>query len=113
MILVIGGIGSGKRTYVQNLGYETDEVGDTLASDKPVLYGLEACLRSGDLSRDELEALARKDVVMCCEVGQGVVPINADDRAWQERVGRTCCVLAQRASEVVRMVCGIPVCIKE
>jgi len=113
MILVIGGIASGKRAYVQSLGYEDEQVGHALASDKPVLYGLESCLKAGDLTTDELEALTSKDVVVCCEVGQGVVPIDATDRAWQERVGRTCCVLAQRASKVVRMVCGIPVYIKE
>ena len=113
MMLVIGGVASGKRTYVQSLGYKDDQVGRALASDEPVLYELEACLMAGDLTCDELDALQRKDVVVCCEVGQGVVPIDAADRAWQERVGRTCCLLAQRADKVVRMVCGIPVCIKE
>ena len=113
MILVIGGIASGKRAYVQSLGYEDDKVGYTLGSAEPVLYGLETCLKAGDLTTDELEALVRKDVVVCCEVGQSVVPIDATDRAWQERVGRTCCVLSRRASKVVRMVCGIPICIKE
>ena len=113
MILVIGGIASGKRAYVQSLGYEDDKVGYTFGSAEPVLYGLETCLKAGDLTTDELEALTSKDVVVCCEVGQGVVPIDATDRAWQERVGRTCCVLAQCAIKVVRMVCGIPICIKE
>jgi adenosyl cobinamide kinase/adenosyl cobinamide phosphate guanylyltransferase len=113
MILVLGGIASGKRTYLRSLGYTDDKVGCAIASLEPALYGLEECLTSGDLSQDELEALVRKDVVACCEVGQGVVAMDARDRVWQERVGRTCCWLAQRASKVVRMVCGIPTVIKE
>lgn len=113
MVLVLGGIASGKRTYLRSLGYEDDRVGRAVASSEVALYGLEECLMSGDLSQEELEALARKDVVACCEVGQGVVAMDPRDRAWQERVGRTCCWLAQRASKVVRMVCGIPIVIKE
>ena len=113
MVLVIGGVASGKRAYVRSLGYGEHEVARSIASPEPVLYGLEERLRSGDLAAHELDALLRKDVVVCCEVGLGVVPMDARDRAWRERVGRTCCMLAQHASKVVRMVCGIPVCIQE
>lgn len=103
MILVVGGIASGKRTYVQSLGY----------SDAQVVYGLENTLRKGSLSQNELQRLMQKEVVVCCEVGQGVVPIDAREREWRERVGRTCCTLAQHACKVVRMVCGIPVILKD
>ena len=113
MILVIGGIASGKRTYVRSLGYADEQIGTSVTSLEPVLYGLEECLWERNLTYDVLEALASKDVVTCCEVGQGVVPMDASERVWQERVGRTCCELAKRANKVVRMVCGIPVLIKE
>lgn len=113
MILVVGGMASGKRTYVRSLGYADAQIGTSIMSPEPVLYGLEECLRERGLTRAELEALASKDVVTCCEVGQGVVPMDVSDRAWQERVGRTCCELAEHTHKVVRMVCGIPVCIKE
>ncbi|MBR3225991.1 MAG: bifunctional adenosylcobinamide kinase/adenosylcobinamide-phosphate guanylyltransferase [Atopobiaceae bacterium] len=113
MILVTGGIASGKRTYVRSLGYDDGQMDKRLAGDACVLVGLEELLRAGELGEADVDALARKDVVVCCEVGQGVVPMEAEERVWRERVGRTCASLAQRASKVVRMVCGIPLVIKE
>ena len=41
-----------------------------------------------------------------------VVPLDAQERAWREAVGRMSCELASQAETVVRMVCGIPVVLK-
>lgn len=112
MVLVIGGIASGKRTYVRSLGYADDQVDGSITSEKPVLCGLEEALRSGALDDASLERLLAKEVVICCEVGSGVVPMDAGERAWRELVGRTCAELAEHAERVVRMVCGIPVVMK-
>lgn len=113
MVFVMGGVASGKRTYVASLGYAPSQMGTDVAGPEPVLYGLENALRDGAPNEDMLDALAEKDVVVCCEVGLGVVPADADERAWRELVGRTCCELAGRATKVVRLVCGIPVVVKE
>jgi len=51
-------------------------------------------------------------VVSANEVGAGVVPMEASDRAFREAVGRALCVIAQRADQVTRCVCGIGVRIK-
>lgn len=51
-------------------------------------------------------------VVVCDEIGAGIVPLRAEDRAWREGVGRALCVLAQHAQCVTRVVCGIGVRIK-
>jgi len=51
-------------------------------------------------------------VVVSDEVGSGVVPIRAEDRAFREAAGRALCVIAQRAETVTRVVCGIGVRIK-
>lgn len=51
-------------------------------------------------------------VVIANEVGAGVVPMAAENRAFREAVGRVLCVLARNAEQVTRCVCGIGVRIK-
>jgi len=51
-------------------------------------------------------------VIVANEVGAGVVPVEAAERAYREAVGRALCVVAQRAERVTRAVCGIGVRIK-
>lgn len=51
-------------------------------------------------------------VIVANEVGSGVVPMSAQDRAFREAVGRALCVIAQEACEITRVVCGIGVRIK-
>lgn len=51
-------------------------------------------------------------VVVSNEVGAGVVPMTAADRAFREAVGRALCVIAQQARQVTRCVCGVGVRIK-
>ena len=51
-------------------------------------------------------------VVIANEVGAGVVPMAAQDRAFREAVGRALCAIAQNAESVTRCVCGIGVRIK-
>lgn len=53
------------------------------------------------------------DVILICqEIGCGVVPTDAFDRDWREQTGRICCMIAARAQGVVRVFCGIPTVIK-
>ena len=112
MLLVIGGIASGKRSFVQSRGFDDTQMSDRLSSAAPVLLDLEELLRDGPIEGSSWDALMTKKVVVCCEVGLGVVPLDADERAWRERVGRVCTRLAAESDEVVRMVCGIPVKLK-
>lgn len=51
-------------------------------------------------------------VVIANEVGAGVVPMAAEDRAFREAVGRVLCVIARNAEQVTRCVCGIGVRLK-
>lgn len=51
-------------------------------------------------------------VVVCDEVGMGVVPLEPEGRLWREAVGAAMCLLAARAHRVTRAVCGIPVRLK-
>lgn len=102
MIFVVGGIASGKRTFARGLGFAESECA----------FDVHELARDAENEADLAEALAGKAVVTCAEVGSGIVPLDADERAFRERVGRLSEALAQRASVVVRMVCGIPVVLK-
>ena len=95
MILVIGGRGAGKRSFVTDvLGFSPEQ----FAENGPVLYGLE------ELDPlPPLEALLGRAVVVCREVG---------DRDRREAVGRLCCDLAREAEAVYRLQCGLAMRLK-
>jgi len=107
MIFITGPLYSGKRDYacsLLNCGREELEqhaVWDVqnLAADRADLNAL-------------ADELARHEVVVATEVGGGVVPIDAGERAAREAAGRLSCLLAQRAERVVRVFCGLPMVLK-
>lgn len=116
MTLIIGGAGQGKLAYALRLtGLTEAQVTRDPLSPRPILTDLAQWLRAAGDPWPALDALleACPDVcILCDEVGCGVVPLDAGDRLWRERVGRTCCLLAERAQRVVRLHCGIPITIK-
>ena len=115
MVIVVGGYASGKRTYVKSLGYEDVDMSDGVLDERPVLLNLQDLIAaaSGDVQPEALaQSVADKEVVTCCEVGNGIVPLDPGERAWREQVGRTLNILSERADSVVRMVRGIPVTLK-
>ena len=99
MIFITGPLYSGKRTFAQKLpGTRITDVQELAAK------------------ADNLEKLAEKlsayDIVISTEVGGGVVPMEAEQRAAREAAGRLACLLAARADCVVQMFCGIPTVLK-
>ena len=56
--------------------------------------------------------LRRDAVVICDEVGSGIVPVDREEREFRERVGRIGCRIAEEADSVIRVVYGIPVRLK-
>lgn len=46
-------------------------------------------------------------IIEVTELGCGIVPVDAFDRAWREAVGRISCTLAKKADAVYRVNCGI------
>ena len=116
MNLVIGGAGQGKLAWALAMtGLDGSAVSRTPADPRPILAGLETWLRDETNPMPALERfLAQRPgaVILCDEVGCGVVPMDREDRAWRERVGRTCCALAERADCVIRLYCGIPSILK-
>ena len=69
--------------------------------------GEDPCAFARDLCRRRPEA-----VIAANEVGSGIVPVDAKERAFREGVGRALCVIAQASEQVTRVVCGIGVRIK-
>ena len=58
----------------------------------------------------QLETLLRHGdglIVISDEVGNGVVPVDKDEREYRERVGRCLIRIAEAASRVERIMCGL------
>ena len=116
MILLIGGAGQGKLAYVlekTGLGPESVAYDPVSARTEPIFDGLAAWVRAhpGEGLGDLLEANPGV-VILCDEVGCGVVPVDPAERAWREAVGRLCCALAERARGVERVFCGLGMVLK-
>ena len=122
MVLIIGGARNGKLSYVlEKTGIQPAEVACDFASAESsrVLNALQDAIRralavGADLSAlvDRLLERSPGVIVICDEVGGGVVPVGAEERVWREAVGRVCCTLAERADYVERVFCGIPMRLK-
>ena len=109
MVLILGGAGAGKKEYARSLGFRDADFTTDVSDGKPVLYDLETLVRGTDVP---LDALLKKKLILCREVGSGVIPLDPDEREWREAVGRLCCALAKEATAVVRVVCGVPIVLK-
>lgn len=51
-------------------------------------------------------------IIICNEIGYGIVPMDKTDRLYRETVGRCLCRLAAYSERVVRVVCGLGMKIK-
>ena len=100
MIFITGPLYSGKRTFAQTLpGKRLADV-QTLAAD------------TADLSALADKLAHEYDILIATEVGGGVVPMDAGQRAEREAAGRLACLLAAQAECVVQLFCGIPTVLK-
>lgn len=121
MTVVFGGAYQGKTAYVKKTyGLADDDffrcaADDTrLVTDKKAVNGLHlwvlAMLRAGldpvAALQDKLPAL-RGAVVLCDDISCGVVPLEAEERAWREATGRCLLLLTGEAQRVVRLFCGL------
>lgn len=118
MTLIVGGKYQGKLDHIRRTK-GTDIViacDPQTAQTADVFYALEAWLRREKEPWSGLGELIRKNpdiIIVCDEVGCGVVPVDAAEREWRECVGRITTELAARAGTVIRLVSGIPIVLKE
>ena len=91
MDLIIGGAYQGKCTFAAEKYRLTAADICDLATDAPAparcYVHLEALTRRGQAA-EALPLLLAAEVVVAREIGSGVVPIDAGERAWRERHGR-------------------------
>lgn len=108
MIFIIGGAYQGKTCYAgENFGTEYTIIDD---------YHLRVMeqLKQGLDPVAEVDKILDADnlVVISRELGYGLVPVDGFEREYREKSGRVNCRLAQAASRVIRVVCGVGTRIK-
>lgn len=107
MIFLFGPLYSGKRAFACKLLHcREEELSNYAVWD----------VQDQATQAEDLAALAQEltcyPVVIATEVGGGVVPADARERAAREAAGRLNCLLSDRADTVVRVFYGLPLVLK-
>ena len=68
--------------------------------------------KSTDTLIDSLYDINPEIIIICDEVGSGIVPLEKEDRIYREAVGRVLCNAVKKAVHVERVICGIGQCLK-
>lgn len=121
MILIIGGAFQGKRAFaIDEFKIDEHDMADgaTVALDK--LSGVKAIYNFHLLIKRMIDEGAdpyiifdsMPSVIICDEIGSGLIPIDEKDRRWREAVGRVLSVAAKRADTFIRVFCGLPIVLK-
>lgn len=121
MELYIGGYAQGKLAYVQ----KKYPAWETIDGAKEEFAGQEGCgnrifnhfhlwvrrhLEAGEDVEKLVESLLAGQpdcIILSDEIGNGIVPVDSAEREYREQTGRMLCELAEKASHVERIVCGI------
>ena len=124
MKLITGGAYQGKLEYAKKM-YPDAEWTDgaecplQAAAECGALYHFQAFVRRWLKAVREKEELIdlileknREIIIVCDEIGCGLVPVDAFEREYREAVGRILSALAGEAERVDRVVCGIGTRIK-
>ena len=121
MELYIGGTAQGKKAYVTQVrGIEESRIWDNfemwfrekLQKSRVESVNEQPTQNHPESLSPEEECLAylkaHPDTVLICdEVGNGIVPLDPFEREYRERLGRLLCEIAADAERVERIVCGI------
>lgn len=122
MKLVIGGTAQGKLEYVllkhdvqKNMVWDGVLPNDRELNGNIVIINhlhqwIKNCMVSGGCPEDEIMSFldcSEDCIIICDEIGNGIVPIDPFEREYRERTGRILVQLAMRAEEVERIICGI------
>ena len=120
MDLIIGGAYQGKLTFAKKTyGLKDEEIftctpDDAIRFDARCVRHIEAftlwCVRHSEDPVAVFKAHQNQwqaDVLICRDIFCGVVPMEAENRAWREQTGRLCAYLSGQARHVYRIFCGL------
>ncbi len=112
MTLIIGGAYQGKAAYARDLlAFPAERI--IPAAEQQIREAMDRGESPEAFVLRQAEGPWRDAAVLLAEIGSGVVPMDAGDRAWREAVGRCGALLAARADRVIRVFCGIGTVIKD
>lgn len=122
MIFIMGAEASGKFDFaLKTFDLKNKKCGDGKIisleelSGCYMLYNLHEFVRryfENDNFVEEFFERLNAEIIICSEVGCGIVPILKRERDYRDYVGRIGCRIAKNADLVVRMTAGIPQVIK-
>lgn len=122
-ILIIGGAYQGKRAFAEkkfHLNAQSFSDGADIPLGEKIssiavdhLHLLVRRMLEEDKPVSSLRQQLEGHIVLCDELGCGVVPAEKEQNDWREATGRLCCDLAERADQVYWLRAGIAQCIKE
>lgn len=98
-------------TYKEGAAYNTT-VDDTITAADTITADTTAkTMSAAEIINDIYEA--NPDIILICdEVGGGIVPLKKEDRIYRETVGRALCCAVKKSDRVERVMCGIGQCLK-
>lgn len=109
MIFIVGGAYQGKTSFADR------NFSDTCKIIHHYHEEIRLQMKKGMDPLEEAKKLLLSEdrlVIICDEVGSGLVPVDAFERAYREQVGRVGGYLAAQAEQVIRVICGIGQTIK-
>lgn len=127
MKLVVGGAFQGKKAYAMETFHISEiQMIDGFTCQKEEIFQAPLVVHFHEYVRrflgeteflkelpDKLMERNPEVVLVTNELGYGVVPLDAFDRAYRETTGRLCCALAKKATQVHRVICGVGTVIKD
>ena len=117
MHVILGGRYQGKRAYAEGLYGEFPAVSD-LEQSNAIVPGLVVNVHLGIRRglREEFFLLRlgvlRECVVICEEVGGGIIPLDPAERSWRDETGKVYQLLAREADIVDRIFAGLALRLK-
>lgn len=115
MILIIGGAYQGKLEFVKR-EYALDAEDIFFCKDNTIDFGKKCIYALENFTRSEIEPLDffkrnhdkwQNSIIVCRDIFCGIVPLDAEDRAWRRRTGELTQFLAEEAEHIGRIFCGL------